>query len=66
MLRPIAASAGGSAIPHISAWTWWRKTILGPWNHSGEKKGIPFHTSTSASALSFDRIPSHATTGKTL
>jgi hypothetical protein len=65
MLRPSAANDEGRAILHISACTWWRKTILGPWNHNGEKNGIPFHTSTTASALLAERMPSHATAGNT-
>ena len=36
---------------HISAWTWWRKTIWGPRDHSGEKNGMPFQISTTPSPV---------------
>jgi hypothetical protein len=43
---PNLARFGGSVICHISAWTWWRNTILGPVAQRGEKKGMPFQIST--------------------
>jgi hypothetical protein len=45
-VSPSVARLRGSTICHISAWTWWRKTIFGPRAHTGEKNGMPFQIST--------------------
>ena len=51
---------------HISAWTWWRKTIRGQRLHSGEKNGIPFQISTSPSPVPILwRYPATAVRGNT-
>ncbi len=53
-------------MPHISACTWCRKTTRGPRYHSGERKGMPFQISTSASpGRSPMRRPSQAAPGNT-
>ena len=44
-----ARISGFSTMRHISACTWWRNTTRGHRAQAGEKKGIPFQTSTSAS-----------------
>ena len=46
MSSPTRACHGRSTICHISAWTWWRKTMRGHRAHNGEKNGMPFQIST--------------------
>ena len=51
-VSPSVAAHGASSpstIFHISAWTWCSRMIPGPRFHSGEKNGMPFQISTSAS-----------------
>jgi hypothetical protein len=48
-VSPRRARLGGSTIFHMSAWMWCKKTMRGPDAQSGEKNGMPFQISTSAS-----------------
>ena len=47
--RPSRASRGGSVISHIESCTWCSHTTRGRRAHNGEKNGMPFQISTSAS-----------------
>ncbi len=50
MVRPSRASRGGRAMSHIESWTWCNHTARGRVAAQiGEKNGMPFQISTSAS-----------------